>query len=208
MTHDGSAGTGDESASETVISSVADRRCRTCGTPFDVLQRYCGVCGSRLDNEQKPHDSAGRGPSDAWPDSGADEPGIHQQPTPAEPAIGDSPFGVGATIGAVALSLFLPLIALIVALAMRSQERRPSRRRFLKNWAIGSAVWLCTGWLIPLVAFSAASPVVSGCQGGIDQAVPPSYQSSDGTHWQATYTCMNGGTVTRSVPASQVPGGG
>jgi hypothetical protein len=49
---------------------------------------------------------------------------------------------------------------------------------------------------------------MSGCQGGIDQAVPPSYQSNDGVHWVATYTCMNGGTETKPVPSSQVPGGG
>jgi hypothetical protein len=61
--------------------------------------------------------------------------------------------------------------------------------------------------LIPIIALSAASSSISGCRGGIDQLVPPSYQSSDGVHWQAIYTCMNGGTETKSVPASQVPGG-
>jgi hypothetical protein len=57
-----------------------------------------------------------------------------------------------------------------------------------------------------IIAFSAASSAISGCQGGIDQLVPPSYQSNDGVHWQATYACNNGGTETKSVPASQVPG--
>jgi hypothetical protein len=88
----------------------------------------------------------------------------------AQPAVllcvGDSPVGIGATIGAVALSLFIPVIALVVALVMRSQEQRPSRRRFLKNWAIGSAAWTCTGWLIPLIAFSAVSPVTCQVPGG------------------------------------------
>jgi hypothetical protein len=60
-----------------------------------------------------------------------------------------------------------------------------------------------------VIAFSAmSSSASSGCKGGIDQMVPPSYQSSDDVHWMATYACMNGGTVTKSVPASQVPGGG
>src|SRR5262249_39350301 len=125
-----------------------------------------------------------------------------------EPTSDDRPYSGGLTFGAVLLSLLMPVIALIAALVLRSQERGPRRRQFLKNWAIGSAVWMCTGWLIPIVAFSAASSGLSGCQGGIDQLVPPSYQSSDGVHWQATYSCMNGGTVTKSVPRNQVPGGG
>jgi len=118
------------------------------------------------------------------------------------------PYSAGATAGAVLLSLVMPVIALIVALVLRSQELRPRRRQFLKAWAAGSAAWLCTGWLIGLIAFSSASSGPSGCQGGIDQAVPPSYQSSDGVHWEATFTCMNGGTETKPVPSSEVPGGG
>lgn len=106
------------------------------------------------------------------------------------------------------MTLFLPFIAVIAALCLRSVEQRPSRRQFLKNWAIGSGVWLCTGFLIPVIALSSASRATSGCRGGINQAVPPEYVSSDNVHWVATYTCMNGGTKTKSVPASQVPGGG
>jgi hypothetical protein len=105
----------------------------------------------------------------------------------------------------------VPFISLIVALVMRAQELRPRRRQFLKNWAIGSGAWLCTGFLIPLIALGAAAGRgggASGCQGGIDQTVPPSFQSNDGVHWTAIYTCMNGGTETKSVPSSQVPGGG
>jgi hypothetical protein len=41
-------------------------------------------------------------------------------------------------VAAVLLSLFMPLIALIVALVMRAGELRPSRRGFLKSWAIAS----------------------------------------------------------------------
>jgi hypothetical protein len=122
-------------------------------------------------------------------------------------AADDAPYGTGATVGAVLVTVVMPVIALIVALALRSQERRPKRRKFLKSWAIGSGVWLCTGWLLSLVAFSAASSGVAGCQGGIDQSVPPSYQSNDGVHWVGTFACMNGGTETKPVPASQVPGG-
>jgi hypothetical protein len=79
---------------------------------------------------------------------------------------------------------------------VRSGELRPSRRRFLKSWAIASAAWLCTGWIVILLLFSAASSSASGCKGGIDRFSVPSFQSSDNVHWTATYACVNGGTKT------------
>ena len=84
------------------------------------------------------------------------------------------------------------------------------RREQLKNWAIASGAWLATGWIIGIIVFSSVLSAVSpsGCKGGIDLSVPPSYESSDGQHWLGTFTCMNGGTITKPVPNSQVPGGG
>jgi hypothetical protein len=113
-------------------------------------------------------------------------------------------------IGAVLLTIFFPFISLIAALVLRAQELRPMRREQLKNWAIASGAWLATGWLIAIIAFSSvlSAAGLSGCKGGIDQLVPPSYESSDGQHWVGTFTCMNGGTITKPVPNSQVPGGG
>jgi hypothetical protein len=123
----------------------------------------------------------------------------------------DVPYGGEMTIVAVLLTIVVPLLALIAALVLRAQETRQRRRRFLKDWAIASAAWMCTGWLIALVGFASIASSVGGassCQGGIDQLVPPTYQSADGVHWTATYQCVNGGSLTKSVPASQVPGGG
>ena len=177
--------------------------CTACGSPYSSGQAYCGHCGSRvLGPLTEDGADQGFGPSDASAGALA---GLQPQPGPVS---GDEPYGSGATLGAVLLTVFLPFIALIAALVLRSAERGAKRKQFLKNWAIGSAAWLCTGWLIPIIAFSAAAPSMSGCQGGIDQMVPPSYESGDGVHWQATYACMNGGTETKSVPANQVPGGG
>jgi hypothetical protein len=100
----------------------------------------------------------------------------------------------------------MPLIALIAALVMRGQERIQARREFLRNWAFGSAAWLCTGWLIALIALGSAAAGAASCQGGIDQTVPPTYASNDGTHWTGTFACMNGGTITKPVPVgSAVP---
>jgi hypothetical protein len=132
-------------------------------------------------------------------------------PTSAAPGIADdAPYPREAMIGAVLLTIFVPFIALIAALALRAQELRPMRREQLKNWAIASGAWLATGWLIAIIAFSSvlSAAGLSGCKGGIDQLVPPSYESSDGQHWVGTFTCMNGGTITKPVPNSQVPGGG
>jgi hypothetical protein len=180
--------------------------CTDCGTEYGARQTYCGHCGRRLGQDRPRQESSSVPPMSEpapWPGGGGTYPS-----TPPFGPVDDVPYGPGATVGAVLLALFLPFIALIVALVMRAQEPRLRRRQFLKSWAIGSGAWLCTGFLIPLIALSASGSAPSGCQGGIDQTVPPSFQSNDGVHWTATYSCMNGGTETRPVPSSQVPGGG
>jgi len=173
--------------------------CAHCGAPYGTGQRFCGSCGQGL-ADQRP---AGDTPATDFPGQGlAQEVGGDEADGP--------PYEGAMALGAVLLSIFMPLIALIVALILRGQERIQARRRFLKNWAIGSAVWLGTGWLLALIALIVIGSSVAGagsCQGGIDQAVPPTYDSTDGTHWTATYACMNGGTITKPVPASSVPGG-
>jgi hypothetical protein len=183
--------------------------CTDCGAEYNAGQAYCGRCGRQLGQSQPRQEFIGQPPvTEPAPFTGASGT-TYPGPTTAFGPNDDAPYGQGATVGAVLLALFMPFISLIVALVMRSQEPRPRRRQFLKNWAIGSAAWLCTGFLIPIIAISAVSSVaVSGCQGGIDQTVLPSYQSTDGVHWTATYSCLNGGTETKSVPSSQVPGGG
>jgi len=183
--------------------SEAAGYCTACGSAYSSGQAYCGRCGQRLAAGHDPLGDQVGVPAGTL----ADQSQSAQQQVPAAPD-DDAPYGAGATLGAVLVTVFMPVIGLIAAVVLRSQERRPRRRQFLKNWAIGSAVWLCTGWLIGIIAFSAVGSGSAGCQGGIDQLVPPSYQSSDGVHWQATYMCMNGGSETKSVPRNQVPGGG
>lgn len=174
--------------------------CTNCGSSFTTDQAYCGRCGRSLAGQQP-----------AIGTLAADNPqGTFRQG--AEDSMADGPpYESAMVLGAVLLSIFVPFIALIAALIMRGQERIQARRQFLKNWAIGSAAWLATGWLIGLIALVAIGGAATGaasCKGGIDQTVPPTYTSTDGTHWTGTFTCMNGGTITKSVPASSVPGGG
>jgi len=83
------------------------------------------------------------------------------------------------------LSLFMPFIALIVALVMRSGEVRPSRRGFLKTRAIASGAWL------------GVSSSTAGCKGGIDRLTSPSLVSSDNKYWTAIYACVGGGTTSK-----------
>ena len=170
--------------------------CPSCGATWPAGQNYCGSCGTALGAPAVSAPSGGSG-------AGA-RGGVAPGPGP------DAPFPREATIGAVLLTIFMPFIALIAALVLRAQESRPARREQLKNWALASGAWLATGWVIGIIIFASALSAVSpsGCKGGIDQSVPPSYESNDGTHWMGTFTCMNGGTITKPVPASQVPGGG
>ena len=110
-------------------------------------------------------------------------------------------------IGAGLLTFFMPFIALIVALLMRASELRPRRRGFLKTWAIASAAWLCSGWLIAIVLFTSVGVGQgSGCKGGPDPFGLPSFTSTDGKHWTAHVACVNGGSTTRPAKPGEVPG--
>lgn len=145
---------------------------------------YCGACGTRFADEAAPEQPA--------PAAGS--------PAPAgDPATAaaDSPYGGEMTLAAALLSLFMPVNPLIVALVMRGGELRPSRRGFLKTWAIASAAWLCTGWILMLILFVGVSSSAGGCKGGIDQLQPPSFVSSDNKHWTVIYACVDGGTKSK-----------
>jgi hypothetical protein len=191
--------------------------CTKCGTGWQADQNYCGSCGAALAAAGLSAATlASPGTGSGW--TGARAAGVPNAPaetgfgareaTEPEPS-DEARYPREAMVGAVLLTVFMPFIALIAALVLRAQEMRPSRREQLKNWAIASGAWLATGWVIGIIAFASALNAVgpSGCQGGINLSVPPSYFSSDGKHWTGTFTCMNGGTITKPVPASQVPGG-
>jgi hypothetical protein len=195
--------------------------CTSCGAGLQPGQNYCGGCGTAVSpvGAVSAHDPAsgsrvtGSGSastSTATDFSSSAGAGFGTQ-NGAEPGPDDdAPYQREAMIGAILLTIFLPFIALIAALVLRAEERRPARREQLKNWALASGGWLATGWVIAIIAFASVVSAVgpSGCKGGIDLTVPPSYESSDGKHWVGTFACMNGGTTTKPVPASQVPGGG
>lgn len=172
--------------------------CTNCGISSQAGQNFCGACGTSLSTPSAVRSAEVPTGSPVSRFNAAGPPG------------NDGRYPVEAVIGAVLLTIFMPFIALIAALVLRSQQMLPARREQLKNWAIASGAWLATGWVIGIIVFASAVSAISpsGCKGGIDQTVPPTYDSTDGKHWTGTFTCMNGGTITKPVPANQVPGGG
>jgi hypothetical protein len=104
------------------------------------------------------------------------------------------------TAGAALLTIFMPFIALVVALVMRGSETRPTRRSFLRTWAIASGAWLISGYLLACVAF--VSVTGGECQGGMDEFGLPEYSSTDGQHWTATYPCVDGGKTSTPLPGT------
>jgi hypothetical protein len=166
--------------------------CGNCGAERIAGDQYCATCG-RAYAERPPGD----------PDTAA-SPTV-QVEKGAQAA--DTPFPDWAGIAAGALTLFMPLISLIIALVMRSSEQGPRRRRFLKNWAVASGAWLCTGWILALIVFSSSGAFSGGgCKGGPDPfGVPISFTSTDNKHWTATVPCVNGGTTTRPARKGEVP---
>jgi hypothetical protein len=126
----------------------------------------------------------------------------HLEPTVSPATAADEYSGLHVA-AAVILTLAAPVISLIAALALRADQRSQAKRRQLTTWAIGSSAWLVVyGIVLFAVASSIASSGLGGCKGGIDRLDQPSYSSSDGTHWTATYQCWNGGTTTRPAHAA------
>ena len=120
---------------------------------------YCGKCGAARVEGDSFCPRCGAAYGAAAPGAGG---GWSPPFSPSGPVSDDTPFGVEMTLAAILLGVFMPLIALIAALVMRSGEVRPSRRQFLKTWAIASGAWLCTGWILALLAFAAAASSMPG----------------------------------------------
>lgn len=136
--------------------------------------------------------------SDAMSDTGQSLRAVDQVGPP------DVPYPPVAVLGAGVATLVAPFLAVPAALLILSDEKRPARRAFLKTWAAISA-GLIVVWFLVVVAIVSSSSAPHGCQGGIDQIVPPDYVQSNGGPWQAVYTCMNGGQTTTLAPPGSVP---
>lgn len=108
--------------------------CTSCGAPREPGARFCGSCG---------HAFAGL-------------PGAAAAAT-----LDDEPYGSEMLIAAALLAVFMPFIALIAALVLRANERRPSRRAFLKTWAIAAGAWMCAVWAFAILFFAVAASTMS-----------------------------------------------
>ena len=167
---------------------------------------YCGKCGAaRADGDSFcPECGAAYAAEPAFAGSISATISLGAAAPPGD----DTPYGAEITLVAILLGFAMPFISLIVALVLRSSEQRPSRRQFLKTWAIASGAWLCTGLIVALLAFSAAAGSIGGgggCQGGPDPFGLPGFTSNDGKHWTAIVPCVGGGTKTRPARPGEVP---
>jgi hypothetical protein len=67
------------------------------------------------------------------------------------------PYESSSVAGAILLTVFLPFIALIVALLLRGAEHDPARKRQLTTWAGVSGAYLAVGLLIGIAIFASVA---------------------------------------------------
>ncbi len=152
--------------------------CAACDAALLPSAKFCSNCGRQ---------------ADSWPRATASQLGTSDEA---------GPYPQVNVLIAVLLTLFAPFISLVAAILFMQEQRNSARRGQLKNWAIGSGVWLAVGGAIVIAGVASLSGGASGsgCKGGIDHVIPPSYVGSPG-HWIAEYRCNNGGTLTRPAHA-------
>jgi hypothetical protein len=73
-------------------------------------------------------------------------------------------YGGGMKAAGVLLTVFVPWLALIVALVLRASEASSVRRASLRTWAVLSGVWLVLGVLVPLIGFGVFASSVQQSQ--------------------------------------------
>lgn len=180
--------------------------CASCGAALGTEAGFCSRCGTPATPSSAPT---------SLPSSASDGPGGTARATAVAPAPSSDrvtdpdpgPYPSSNVAVAVVFTLFAPFVSLIVALVLLQDQQVAARRAQLKNWAIGSGLWLGAGVLIGIAVAASIAGMVGGsgggdCQGGINRLVPPNYSSQDGHHWVAEYQCNNGGTLTRPAHAS------
>lgn len=180
--------------------------CGGCGAsqaPGDLFCQRCGRAYSTDERSEAPEELP------VVPSSSTENPGVDPLPGARWAGADDQPFPAWAPVAAGVAVFVAPFISLIVSLVMRSSEQRESRRSFLKNWAIASGAWLCTGFVIVIAVIASVtshshSGVANGkCKDGPDTLTPPSYISQTGKHWTAIVSCIGGGSITRPATKSE-----
>jgi hypothetical protein len=88
---------------------------------------------------------------------------------PGTPASDGTKYDSSAVLGAVLLTIFLPFVALIVALVSRSSQTDGTKRRQLEQWAIASGCVLILAPVVALVLVASIQPhrdTTGPCVGG------------------------------------------
>jgi len=97
----------------------------------------------------------------------------------------------------VVLTIAMPMIALIVALVLRSAETNPVRRAELRTWALVSGGLLAAGLLIGIIAVASIASSLphvdhSGpCMGG----PAPGATGQPVGHGNYRFNCIDGGST-------------
>jgi hypothetical protein len=114
-------------------------------------------------------------------------------PTPGEPAGYDTV----SKVVAVLLTVWVPFIALIVALVLRSSETNPVRRAALRAWALASAAWLAVGLLIGIIAIGsiASSRLHVSHSGPCIGGPAPGATGQPVGHGNYRFDCVGGGST-------------
>lgn len=102
-------------------------------------------------------------------------PSVDPMPQPtafAQTMVPGRDYDSGVKAAGALLTVFLPFIALIAALVLRSSEQDAVRRATLRSWAVASGVWLGAGLIIVIIAAAStyrSAPHISNhgpCLGG------------------------------------------
>jgi hypothetical protein len=107
-------------------------------------------------------------------------------------------YGGGVKVAGVLLTVFVPWLALIIALVLRASEASSVRRASLRSWAVLSGVWLALSVLVPLIGFGVFASSVQlqvshngPCIGG----PAPGATGTPVGHGNFRFDCAGGGST-------------
>ncbi|MDA8324359.1 MAG: hypothetical protein M0030_31710 [Actinomycetota bacterium] len=118
-------------------------------------------------------------------------------PSNGQGGIGQPEYSTAAKVGAVVLTIFAPLIALIAAIVLRTSEVNQARRAMLRTWTIASVSWLAVQFLIVIVGIggvAGSAPQVSHSGPCVGGPIPGAPGTPVG-HGNYRFNCANGGST-------------
>ncbi|MHB1594986.1 MAG: hypothetical protein ACYCO9_12235 [Streptosporangiaceae bacterium] len=118
-------------------------------------------------------------------------------PPNGQGGIGQPEYSTVAKIGAGILTICAPLVALVIAIVLRTSEANQARRAVLRTWVIASASWLAVQFVIGIIGVAAvagSAPQVSHSGPCVGGPVPGASGTPVG-HGNYRFNCVNGGST-------------